>query len=139
MKKRNEHRAGRAEAKTEGRRKKLSNKLKRAELQKKRATRRKAEESALLESLRRQGRVVGGVVIPQGAVPANIEQQAPNNSYSPPLYYVDKPFRCVDCGKEEVWTAYQQKWYYEIAKGSIYGQAIRCRSCRQKRRREKKK
>ncbi len=113
----------------------MSNKLKRAELTERRAAQREAEKSALLESMRRQGRVVGGVVIPQGAIPANVEQQAPNNSYSPPLYYVDKPFRCVDCGKEEVWTASQQKWYYEVAKGSIYGTAIRCHACRKKRRR----
>ncbi len=122
----------RKQAQTSRRRKNVSNKLKRTELTERRAAQRKAEESALLESLRRQGRVVGGIVIPQGAVRANAEQQAPNNSYSPPLYYVDKPFRCVDCGKEEVWTANQQKWYYEVAKGSIYGQAIRCRSCRKR-------
>jgi hypothetical protein len=138
MKKGNE-RGRRAGGAGNGRRRTQSNKLKRAQLTEKHAERRKAEDAALLESLRRQGRVVGGVVIPQGAVPANVEQQAPNNSYSPPLYYVDKPFRCVDCGKEEVWTAHQQKWYYEVAKGSIYGTAIRCRSCRQKRRREKKR
>ena len=88
----------------------------------------------MLRSARRRSRPVGGLAsarpggwrnrLPQRAVGANVEQQAPNNSFSPPLYYVDKPFRCVDCGKEEVWTANQQKWYYEVAKGSIYGQGI---------------
>jgi hypothetical protein len=136
MKRNQEHRP--AHSANKGRRKTVSNKLKRAEFRERRAARCKAEESALLDSLRRQGRVVGGVVIPQGAVPANVERQPANNSYSPPPYYLDKPFQCVDCGKEEVWTASQQKWYYEVAKGSIYGQAIRCRSCRQKRRRESK-
>jgi Probable zinc-ribbon domain len=123
---------------SKGRRKTVSNKLKRAELQDKRTARRKAEDAALLESLRRQGRMVGNVVIPQGAIVADLEKQAPNNSYSPPLFYIDRPFKCVDCGKEQVWTASQQKWYYEVAKGPIYAQAVRCRPCRQKQRREAK-
>ena len=45
-------------------------------------------------------------------------------------YYVDKPFACRDCGKAEIWTAAQQKWWYEIAKGGRMTMAIRCRSCR---------
>src|SRR4051812_35983077 len=65
---------------------------------------------------------------------ADLSQQAPNNSYSPPEFYEDRPFICVDCGKEEVWTAAQQKWWYEVAKGPIYSRAVRCRACRQARR-----
>ena len=61
---------------------------------------------------------------------ADRSQQAANNSYSPLLFYEDKLFTCVDCGKEEVWTATQQKWWYEVAKGTIYSRAVRCRSCR---------
>jgi hypothetical protein len=64
---------------------------------------------------------------------------APNNSYGAPDfvyrgYYVDRPFRCVNCGKEEVWTGTQQKWWYEVAKGFVYTTAIRCRLCRRKKR-----
>ncbi|WP_144392101.1 zinc-ribbon domain-containing protein [Pleionea sediminis] len=47
-----------------------------------------------------------------------------------PLFYVDKPFVCIDCGSEELWTAKQQKWWYEIAKGHIDSIAVRCRPCR---------
>lgn len=65
---------------------------------------------------------------------ADRSQQAPNNSYGPPAYYEDLKFRCVDCGKREVWTAEQQQWWYEVAKGPIYATATRCRNCRQKRR-----
>lgn len=65
---------------------------------------------------------------------ADLARQAPNNSYSPPTYYEDRPFECVDCGKQEVWTAQQQQWWYEVAKGPIYAVAVRCRACRQKRR-----
>lgn len=50
-------------------------------------------------------------------------------------HYVDRPFRCRDCGSQEVWTAAQQKWWYETAHGSLYTTAVRCRACRQERRR----
>jgi hypothetical protein len=69
--------------------------------------------------------------MPEGAVAADQSKQVPNNSYSPPpVWYVDMPFVCVDCGSEELWTAEQQKWYYEEAKGSLYATAKRCRECR---------
>jgi len=50
---------------------------------------------------------------------------------------VDLEFECRDCGRHEVWTARQQKWYYEVAKGSLYATAVRCRNCRRKRREAK--
>jgi hypothetical protein len=76
---------------------------------------------------------------PYGFVLVNPELLAPNNSYGVPDfvrrgYYVDTPFRCVDCSKEEVWTGSQQKWWYEVAKGFAYSSAIRCRACRRKER-----
>lgn len=71
--------------------------------------------------------------MPNDAVVADPLKQVPNGSYDPPpLWYVDKEFRCVDCGKEETWTASQQKWYYEEAKGTLYATAKRCRECRVK-------
>ena len=73
--------------------------------------------------------------IPNRMVPVNENLLAPNNSYGAPAfvmrgYYVDIPFRCVGCGKEEIWTGGQQKWWYEVAKGFVYSSAIRCRACR---------
>lgn len=46
-------------------------------------------------------------------------------------YYVDEPFTCRDCGRSEVWTSMQQKWWYEVAKAPAYKRAARCRACRQ--------
>ncbi|HUY87558.1 MAG TPA: zinc-ribbon domain-containing protein [Pirellulales bacterium] len=63
---------------------------------------------------------------------ADASKQAPNNSYVGRSYYEDLPFVCEDCGKAEVWTARQQKWWYEVAKGSIYSTAKRCRACRKR-------
>jgi hypothetical protein len=54
-------------------------------------------------------------------------------------YYVDRPFHCIDCGKGEVWTGTQQKWWYEIAKGFAYTTAVRCRLCRRKKREQSEK
>lgn len=45
-------------------------------------------------------------------------------------YYEDKPFTCVDCKAPQVWTATQQKWWFEVAKGYTYSYAQRCRPCR---------
>jgi hypothetical protein len=52
-------------------------------------------------------------------------------------WYRDYPFHCADCGKLEVWTATQQKWWYEVAKGGKLTIPRRCRICR-KIHREKK-
>ena len=49
-----------------------------------------------------------------------------------PEYYIDRPFTCCDCGKEEIWKAIDQKWYIEDAKGHIDAKAIRCHDCRVK-------
>jgi hypothetical protein len=64
---------------------------------------------------------------------------APHNSYGEPDFvirgfYTDRPFACVDCRKAEVWTAAQQKWWYEVAKGDVFATARRCRSCRRRER-----
>jgi len=68
---------------------------------------------------------------PVGAIQAAHEQLEHNNTYGLlPNFYVDKPFVCRDCGSKEIWTAKQQKWWYEIAKGHIDSTAVRCRRCR---------
>lgn len=73
------------------------------------------------------------------AVSVNPELLVPSNSYGMPAFvlrgfYEDVPFRCVDCGKAEVWTAAQQKWWYEVAKGNVESRATRCRPCRRRER-----
>jgi hypothetical protein len=70
-------------------------------------------------------------------IAANLHEQAPNNSYSPPTCYEDFTFSCADCGKTGTWTAEQQKQYYEEWKKPIYGTAKYCRECRRSRRVEK--
>lgn len=69
--------------------------------------------------------------LPTGTVAANWDELAHNNTYGPlPRYYRDLAFRCAQCGSNELWTAKQQRWWYEIAKGDINSTAKYCRSCR---------
>jgi hypothetical protein len=87
-----------------------------------------AKLAARLEAARLKGHVLVN--------PANL---APTNSYSTPDfivrgYYVDRPFNCKDCGRAEIWSATQQKWWYESAKGDVWTVAVRCRPCRRRER-----
>jgi hypothetical protein len=103
-----------------------SNKQRRQEIKARR--RKKAEAMAALDTSD-----PASVRPPVGAVEADHAQLDHINTYGfLPLFYVDKPFTCRDCGAEEIWTAKQQKWWYEIAKGDINTTAIRCRPCRKK-------
>ncbi|MCA9041034.1 MAG: zinc-ribbon domain-containing protein [Planctomycetaceae bacterium] len=105
--------------------------------ERKEAERRREAEARLCQRLTKPLHL-GGYTIPAGAILADHNEQAPNNSYSAPLFYEDREFKCRDCGSEEVWTAEQQKWYYEIVKGPIQAFAVRCRECRKKERERKR-
>ena len=66
-----------------------------------------------------------------GAIPADHKQLEHINTYGMlPNFYVDKPFVCRDCGAKEIWTAKQQKWWYEVAKSHLDSIAVHCRRCR---------
>jgi hypothetical protein len=106
-----------------------SGKQRRNEIESKRAARRatrtKPHETSALE------------LRPFETVPVNPKLLAPSNSYGVPDYvsrgfYTDLPFACAGCGKEEIWAATQQKWWYEVAKGYVYSTAKYCRPCRRK-------
>ncbi len=91
----------------------------------------KAKRLARLRDARASIALLTKGAIPLGAVAADLAQLVHNRSYSmPPAYYLDRPFVCKDCGAHQVWTAKQQKWWYEIAKGPIDSGAVRCRPCR---------
>lgn len=79
---------------------------------------------------------------PVGTEPVTPTRLRPTNSYGIPDfvqrgYYQDRPLRCKDCGIEEVWTAVQQRWWYEVAQGDVWTVAVRCRPCRQRERERK--
>src|SRR4051794_33947180 len=97
----------------------ISGKQKREHLDEMRHAKRQADVGKQREDAIRSGRLIL----------ADLSKQAPNNSYHPRREYWDVEFTCVDCGRSEVWTARQQQWWYEVAKGSIHSTAIRCREC----------
>ena len=85
---------------------------------------------------------VDAAVREQGAVRVDLTQLAPTNSYGSSFmlcgYYLPVAFACKTCGKEEIWTPEQQKWFYEVVKGDPNAGPSRCRPCRvaERRRRE---
>ena len=71
-------------------------------------------------------------------LPVNRSKVVFNSTYFEiPEFYVDKSFSCKLCSKKEVWTAKQQKWWYEEAKGDLETTAVICRECRDKKKDEK--
>lgn len=73
--------------------------------------------------------------VPAGAIVAEPSNLLHDRTYGPrPRYYMDQPFTCIECGTNEVWSAADQKWWYEVAKGKIATRANRCSACRRKRR-----
>ena len=65
----------------------------------------------------------------------NEDNLRPTNSHGKPEfvyrgYYVDVHFKCKFCGASQNWSATQQKWWYETAKGDVWTTAILCKPCR---------
>lgn len=100
----------------------------------------KAERAEKREKLSAKARAAARA----GEVLVNPSLLRPSNSYDIPEfvrrgYYTEFPFLCKDCGKEEVWSPTQQKWWYEVAKGNVFTVAVRCRSCRRREKERKTK
>lgn len=96
----------------------------------------KQQREARITKLLEAGWIRSATEIPEDALPAALELQNPQGTWSRPLFYQDISFHCKDCRKHVVWSATQQRWYYEIAKGSLLSRATRCRTCRKKHREE---
>ena len=119
---------------TSGRQRRMQIKCRRVEKRTKLAAS-EARIAAIRAEKERAKRLRGQVLVN----PANLR---PTNSYGIPdfvqrEFYVDRPFRCKDCGTPQVWTATQQKWWYESAKGDVWTVAVRCRPCRRRERERK--
>jgi hypothetical protein len=110
----------------------MPKKCKRKTIKERRAAVKNRQERLRLNKLEREGRLANGVEMPAGAIAADLSEQAPSNSCSPTLFYRDIEFKCADCGTDEVWTAKNQKWYFEVLKRPIYGGPKRCAACRKK-------
>ncbi len=77
--------------------------------------------------------------MPDDALPADLTKQAPISSYSyPEFWYRDEERTCVDCGAEFVFSAKDQKFWYEVARIPLHATANRCLACRHQRREAKR-
>jgi hypothetical protein len=95
-------------------------------------------EKKRLAKLEKAGRLVKGVEIPEGALPGNPDEQVGAEGYAAKFYYVDIDYVCRGCGRKEVWTAAQQKRYFEVQKGNIYNEPTWCHECHTERMQKKK-
>jgi len=67
----------------------------------------------------------------QHVIQANLSEQQANNSRTAPTQYRDKKVPCSGCGKRLLWTAEQQRYWYEEMKASVYAAInLRCDNCR---------
>jgi hypothetical protein len=92
----------------------------------------KAKRKAKREAVFRRARIA----LLAKHVAVDRSQLSLNGGYGQPDYvrrgyYVDIEFECQKCGKPQIWTEEQQKWWYEIAKGGVRTTATHCRLCRQ--------
>jgi predicted RNA-binding Zn-ribbon protein involved in translation (DUF1610 family) len=55
----------------------------------------------------------------------------------PDGFYYDTAYICKDCGEEKIWTAQQQKYWFEEKKGRSDSTAVYCPECREKHRQRK--
>ena len=66
------------------------------------------------------------------AVRADVAVQ--DYSVAPRHWYIDARFRCRECGAEFVWSAAEQKNWFEVYRFYVDSEPTRCRECRAKRR-----
>jgi hypothetical protein len=102
----------------------------------KNSVKRKREEKRLAK-LQKEGRLVKGVEIPKNALAANPDDQDHRGGYSAKYSYRDINYTCAGCGRPGVWTAQQQKRYFEAQKGNIYNEPKWCHTCHSRRMKNK--
>jgi hypothetical protein len=71
--------------------------------------------------------------LPPGAVRGDLGEQV-STHYAPQYFYVDQLKQCVQCKESCVFSATEQKYWYESLKFRFSSKAIRCVKCRQRRR-----
>lgn len=53
------------------------------------------------------------------------------NTYgTAPKYYYDLVYPCLDCSKPDMWSAEEQKYWYEELGKNTNSKAVRCQICR---------
>ena len=118
-----------------------SSKQRKAEIKSARADRR-SHVAVIAEQVRQERAAREHAARMKAEVSVNPANLRPTNSYGTPDFvkrgfYVDTSFTCKACGAIQTWTATQQKWWYESAKGDVWTVAVMCKPCRAKERARK--
>jgi putative zinc ribbon protein len=75
--------------------------------------------------------------LPPGAVRGDVRKQVFCPAHHDPKYfYVDEDRQCIQCGKDFIFHAKEQKYWYEALKFNFSSIPIRCLQCRRERRSE---
>ena len=74
--------------------------------------------------------------LPDGAVRGDIRKQVFCCAF-PHFYYVDITETCIQCHEDFVFSAREQKYWYERLQFNLYARAVRCPTCRRRQRTEK--
>lgn len=75
--------------------------------------------------------------LPRGAVRGNVRNQSYCAGHHVPKYfYVDEEHSCIQCGKDFVFTATEQRYWYETLRFNFSSIPVRCLACRRARRSE---
>jgi len=92
-----------------------------------------------IDKLISRGWITSESEIPRDAIPVDPDLiNLSNGPYIHPTYYRPIHFNCSDCGKPQIWTAEDQRWFYETTGAPIYATAKRCHLCRKKEQNRKK-
>jgi Probable zinc-ribbon domain len=103
----------------------------------------------LVRQVMREGRPDGAPIslfdldfepeLPRGALRGTPRNCAPFCNYcnSPKYFYQDQTLQCVQCDSEFVFSAVEQKHWFEVIKVHIRTRCLRCPSCRKRRKTEK--
>jgi hypothetical protein len=72
--------------------------------------------------------------LPAGAVRGDVARQTFCYHHVPKYFYVDENRDCVQCGRPFVFTAQEQKYWYESRQFHFHSVPVRCTGCRRQRR-----
>lgn len=76
--------------------------------------------------------------LPRGAIRGDLRKQ--NMCFCchvPRYFYVDEQKKCIQCGETFIFSAIEQKYWYESMRSRGAAEVVRCLSCRRRRRSEK--
>jgi hypothetical protein len=93
-------------------------------------------EDEILENLSKFQWACDSCLQSKRAIPANPAKQL-FCDYPPYLSYFDKERTCETCGESFVFSASEQKFWYENLGFWVQSEAINCKSCRKKARENK--